>query len=80
MTNNWEDFPNQSMGVTEIDGMNEKDEMELTDVREDILFSYPKYLREILTYFRIVWMSWDLRLKKSRIFTKWSRQSCILAP
>ncbi len=32
LTNNWDDFPNQSMGLTEIDGMNEKDEMELTDV------------------------------------------------
>ena len=39
MTNNWEDFPNQSMGVTEIDGMNEKDEMELTDVRDTFSFS-----------------------------------------
>ena len=37
LTNNWDDFPNQSMGLTEIDGMNEKDEMELTDNCMDVL-------------------------------------------
>ena len=32
LTDNWDDFPNQSMGVTEIDGVNEKEELEITDV------------------------------------------------
>ena len=33
LTDAWEDFPNQSMGVTEIDGVNENEEMHITDVR-----------------------------------------------
>ena len=32
LTDNWDDFPNQSMGVTEIEGVNEKEELEITDV------------------------------------------------
>ena len=32
LTDNWDDFPNQSMGVTEIEGVNERDELEITDV------------------------------------------------
>ena len=32
LTDNWEDFPNQSMGVTDIEGVNERDELEITDV------------------------------------------------
>ena len=33
LTDAWEDFPNQSMGLTEIEGVNEKEEMHITDVR-----------------------------------------------
>ena len=32
LTGGWEDFPNQSMGVTEIKGVVEKDELRITDV------------------------------------------------
>ena len=32
LTDNFSDFPNQSMGKTEIDGVDDKEEMELTDV------------------------------------------------
>ena len=32
LTGGWEDFPNQSMGVTEIEGVVEKDELRITDV------------------------------------------------
>ena len=32
LTDAWEDFPNQSMGLTEIEGVNEKEELHITDV------------------------------------------------
>ena len=32
LTESWEDFPNQSMGLTEIEDVNEKEEMQITDV------------------------------------------------
>ena len=45
----WEDFPNQSMGLTEIEGVNEKEEMLITDVSaflstlsDDFAFSFLK--------------------------------------
>ncbi len=38
LTDNWADFPNQSMGVTDIEGVNEKDEMQLTDVNNIYFF------------------------------------------
>ena len=47
LTNNWDDFPNQSMGLTEIDGMNEKDEMELTDNCMDVLGFEPEEKQNI---------------------------------
>ena len=47
LSNNWDDFPNQSMGVTEIDGMNEKDEMELTDNCMDVLGFEPEEKQNI---------------------------------
>ena len=34
LTDNWGDFPNQSMGLTEIEGVNEKEEMDITNVNE----------------------------------------------
>ena len=47
LSNHWDDFPNQSMGVTEIDGMNEKDEMELTDNCMDVLGFEPEEKQNI---------------------------------
>ena len=40
LTDNWDDFPNQSMGVTKIEGVNEKEELEITDVSNKIM-TYP---------------------------------------
>ena len=68
LTNNWDDFPNQSMGVTEIDGMNEKNEMELTDVSGITIISFYSY-RSVFSY-RIVWMSWDSSPRKSKTYIK----------
>ena len=45
LTGGWEDFPNQSMGVTEIEGVVEKDELRITDV--SCMYWYkkiPKYV------------------------------------
>jgi hypothetical protein len=47
LTDNWEDYPNQSMGTTQIDGMNEKEEMEITDVSL-ILHTFPYYFFHIV--------------------------------
>ena len=40
LTECWEDFPNQSMGLTEIESVNEKEEMQITDVSKLINCTY----------------------------------------
>ena len=48
LTDNWDDFPNQSMGVTEIEGVNEKEELEITDVSTTTKLFCSK-IRELFT-------------------------------
>ena len=86
LTGGWEDFPNQSMGVTEIEGVVEKDELRITDVSCMYWFKkIPKYTAEytfkmiiqLFVYYRIVWMFWDLMLAKKNVFTKLLPPLCI---
>ena len=87
LTGGWEDFPNQSMGVTEIEGVVEKDELRITDVscmywykqkdnKNEDLFTF-KIIIQLFVYFRIVWMFWDLMLAKKNVFTKLLPPLCI---
>ena len=51
LTSGWEDFPNQSMGVTEIEGVIEKDELKITDVSCILyLHNFTRCIRTFTTY------------------------------